>query len=111
MEHLLFWSKYTNIHNIFKYVIFQKALLWNKGLSLDFGASFVRRNDGVRDKDVRHINSYSLCIPPKMRGGGGHIFFGANAVCRILQELVAKVQQNLHGYITLGHDGHQIRFW
>ena len=75
MEHLLFWSKYTNIHNIFKYVIFQKALLWNKGLSLDFGASFVRRNDGVWDKDVRHINSYSLCIPPKMRGGGAYFFW------------------------------------
>ena len=37
MEHLLFWSKSSIFHNIFKYIIFQrrqKALLWSKGLNL-----------------------------------------------------------------------------
>ena len=36
MEHLLFLSKCSIFHNIFKYVIFQrrqKALMWSKGLS------------------------------------------------------------------------------
>ena len=40
MEHLLqIWSKYSILHNIFKYMIFQrrqKALLWSKGLKYLF---------------------------------------------------------------------------
>ena len=33
MEHLLKKSKCSIFHNIFKYGIFQKALLWSKGLN------------------------------------------------------------------------------
>ena len=32
MEHLLQKSKCSIFHNIFKYMIFQRALLWSKGL-------------------------------------------------------------------------------
>ena len=57
MEHLLFWSKYSIFHNIFKYMIFQrcpKALLWSKGL-IENGAE--SRNQLIRIHTYLHNES------------------------------------------------------
>ena len=76
MEHLLFWSKCSIFHNIFKYMIFQrhqfKALIWSKGLKesktcipycIKQNFSFVLyRKHQLNAKSLAHSKMSTLCL-------------------------------------------------
>ena len=75
MEHLLFWSKCSIFHNIFKYMIFQKlqkALIWSKGLKesktcipycIKQNFSFVLYGKHqLNTQSLAHLKMLTLCL-------------------------------------------------